>query len=68
MSKADGARGPSYRRIIEVSPADRAGAPDEVGAVATILMATNDAFISGSAVSMHEGVTSADRLDELKPK
>jgi hypothetical protein len=33
-----GPRGAGYRRMIEVSPAGRAGTPDEVGTVGALLM------------------------------
>jgi NAD(P)-dependent dehydrogenase (short-subunit alcohol dehydrogenase family) len=34
-----GPRGEGYRRMIELSPAGRAGTPDEVGTVGALLMA-----------------------------
>ena len=63
-----GPRGPGYRRMIEVSPAGRAGTPDEVGTVAALLMGSDGAFITGSDFLMDGGVTSAYWFGELKPK
>jgi NAD(P)-dependent dehydrogenase (short-subunit alcohol dehydrogenase family) len=63
-----GPRGPGYRRMIEVSPAGRAGTPDEVGTVAALLMGPDGAFITGSDFLMDGGVTSAYWFGELKPK
>lgn len=54
-----GPRGPGYRRMIEVSPAGRAGTPDEAGTVAALLMGSDGAFITGSDVLMDGGVTFA---------
>jgi NAD(P)-dependent dehydrogenase (short-subunit alcohol dehydrogenase family) len=63
-----GPRGPGYRRMIEVSPAGRAGTPDEVGTVGALLMGPDGAFITGSDFLMDGGVTSAYWFGELKPK
>ena len=43
-----GPRGEGYRRMIELSPARRAGTPDEVGTVGALLMGSDGAFITGS--------------------
>jgi NAD(P)-dependent dehydrogenase (short-subunit alcohol dehydrogenase family) len=43
-----GPRGEGYRRMIELSPAGRAGTPDEVGTVGALLMGPDGAFITGS--------------------
>lgn len=63
-----GPRGSSYRRMIEVSAAGRAGTPDEVGTVAALLMGPDGAFITGSDFLMDGGVTAAYWFGELKPK
>ena len=63
-----GPRGPGYRRMIEVSPAGRAGTPDEVGTVAALLMGPDGAFITGSDFLMDGGVTSAYWFGDLRPK
>ena len=52
-----GPRGAGYRRMIETSPAGRAGTPDEVGTVGALLMGSDGAFITGSDVLMDGGVT-----------
>ena len=54
-----GARGAGYRRMIESSVAGRAGTPDEVGAVAAMLMGPDGGFITGSDFLMDGGVTAA---------
>jgi NAD(P)-dependent dehydrogenase (short-subunit alcohol dehydrogenase family) len=54
-----GPRGDGYRRMIEGSTAKRAGTPDEVGAVAALLMGPDGSFITGSDVLMDGGATAA---------
>ena len=54
-----GPRGAGYRRMIEGSVAKRAGTPDEVGAVAALLMGADGGFITGSDFLMDGGVTAA---------
>jgi NAD(P)-dependent dehydrogenase (short-subunit alcohol dehydrogenase family) len=54
-----GPRGAGYRKMIEGSPAGRAGTPDEVGAVGALLMGPDGGFITGSDVLMDGGVTAA---------
>ncbi len=63
-----GPRGVGYRRMIEISPAGRAGTPDEVGVVGALLMGRDGAFITGSDFLMDGGVTSAYWYGELSPK
>jgi len=60
-----GPRGEGYRRMIEASPAGRAGTPDEVGAVGALLMGPDGGFISGSDFLMDGGVTAAYWYGEL---
>ncbi len=43
-----GPRGAGFRRMIEVSAAERAGTPGEVGTVGALLMGADGAFITGS--------------------
>jgi NAD(P)-dependent dehydrogenase (short-subunit alcohol dehydrogenase family) len=64
----NGPRGEGYRRMLEISPAGRAGTPDEVGALAALLMGHDGAFITGSDFLMDGGVTSAYWYGELAPK
>ena len=54
-----GPRGEGYRRMIELSPAGRAGTPDEVGTVGALLMGNDGAFITGSDFLMDGGVTAS---------
>lgn len=60
-----GPRGEGYRRMLEISPAGRAGTPDEVGVVGALLMGRDGAFITGSDFLMDGGVTSAYWYGEL---
>jgi NAD(P)-dependent dehydrogenase (short-subunit alcohol dehydrogenase family) len=64
----NGPRGDGYRRMLEISPAGRAGTPDEVGVVGALLMGRDGAFITGSDFLMDGGVTSAYWYGELAPK
>ncbi|MFI0492057.1 SDR family oxidoreductase [Flavobacterium sp.] len=70
LAKEDlaGPRGDGYRRMLEISPAGRAGTPDEVGIVGALLMGQDGAFITGSDFLMDGGVTSAYWYGELAPK
>jgi NAD(P)-dependent dehydrogenase (short-subunit alcohol dehydrogenase family) len=63
-----GPRGEGYRRMIELSPAGRAGTPDEVGTVGALLMGADGAFITGSDFLMDGGVTASFFYGELAPK
>ncbi|HEY6210934.1 MAG TPA: SDR family oxidoreductase [Vicinamibacterales bacterium] len=60
-----GPRGEGYRRMIELSPARRAGTPDEVGSVAALLMGPDGGFISGSDFLMEGGVTASYWFGDL---
>nr|WP_297463088.1 SDR family oxidoreductase [Ferrovum sp.] len=64
----NGPRGAGYRRMIEGSPAGRAGTPDEVGSVAALLMGPEGAFITGSDFLMDGGVTASYRFGDLAPE
>ncbi|WP_224984569.1 SDR family oxidoreductase [Geomonas agri] len=63
-----GPRGEGYRRMIELSPAGRAGTPDEVGAVGALLMGPDGTFITGSDFLMDGGVTASYWYGDLAPK
>ena len=52
-----GPRGEGYRRMIDSCAAKRGGTPDEVGAVAALLMGPEGTFITGSDFLMDGGVT-----------
>jgi NAD(P)-dependent dehydrogenase (short-subunit alcohol dehydrogenase family) len=60
-----GPRGEGYRRMIALSPAGRAGTPDEVGTVGALLMGTDGSFITGSDFLMDGGVTASFFYGEL---
>jgi len=62
-----GPRGEGYRRMIELSPAGRAGTPDEVGTIGALLMGPDGAFITGSDFLMDGGVTASYFYGELAP-
>ncbi|MBP1909202.1 SDR family oxidoreductase [Methanolobus bombayensis] len=64
----NGPRGDGYRRMIEVSAAGRGGTPDEVGAVAALLMGPEGTFITGSDFLIDGGVTAAYWYGELAQK
>jgi NAD(P)-dependent dehydrogenase (short-subunit alcohol dehydrogenase family) len=64
----NGPRGASYRRMIDICAAGRAGTPDEVGNVGALLMGSDGAFITGSDFLMDGGVTAAYWFGELAPK
>lgn len=63
-----GPRGAGYRRMLELSPAGRAGTPDEVGTVGALLMGPDGAFITGSDFLMDGGVTASYFYGELAPE
>jgi NAD(P)-dependent dehydrogenase (short-subunit alcohol dehydrogenase family) len=62
-----GPRGEGSRRMVELSPAGRAGAPDEVGTIGALLMGPDGAFITGSDFLMDGGVTASYFFGELAP-
>lgn len=62
-----GPRGEGYRRMLSLSPAGRAGTPDEVANVAALLMGADGAFITGSDFLMDGGVTASYFYGELAP-
>lgn len=64
----NGPRGEGYRRMLELCPVGRAGTPDEVAAVAELLMGERGAFITGSDFLMDGGVTASYWYGELSPK
>ena len=60
-----GPRGAGYRRMLELSPAGRAGTPDEIATMAALLLGPEGAFITGSDVLMDGGVTASWFYGEL---
>lgn len=67
LAKAElnGPRDAGYRDMIERCPVGRAGTPDEVGAVAALLMGPDGGFITGSDWLMDGGVTASYWFGEL---
>lgn len=63
-----GPRGAGYRRMIERCPAGRGGTPDEVGAIAALLMGPEGTFFTGSDILMDGGVTASYFYGELAPQ
>lgn len=62
-----GTRGEGYWHMIKLSAAGRGGTPDEVGAVAALLMGPDGTFITGSDFLMDGGVTAAFWFGKLAP-
>jgi NAD(P)-dependent dehydrogenase (short-subunit alcohol dehydrogenase family) len=62
-----GPRGAGYRQMLELSPAGRAGTPDEIGALGAFLMGPDGAFITGSDFLADGGVTSSYFYGPLAP-
>jgi NAD(P)-dependent dehydrogenase (short-subunit alcohol dehydrogenase family) len=63
-----GPRAEGYRHMLDVSPAGRAGTPDEVGTVGALLMGPDGGFITGSDILMDGGVTAAYWFGDLAPQ
>lgn len=62
-----GPRGAGYRNMLARSPVGRGGSPDEVAAVAALLMGPEGSFITGSDFLMDGGVTASYWYGDLKP-
>jgi NAD(P)-dependent dehydrogenase (short-subunit alcohol dehydrogenase family) len=60
-----GPRGAGYRRMIDLSPAGRAGTPDEIASLAALLMGPDGKFITGSDFLIDGGVTASFFYGEL---
>jgi NAD(P)-dependent dehydrogenase (short-subunit alcohol dehydrogenase family) len=54
--------------MIELSPAGRAGTPDEIGTIGALLMGPDGAFITGSDFLADGGVTASYFYGELAPQ
>lgn len=55
----NGPRGAGYRRMLELSPAGRAGTADEIATVAELLLGPQGAFITGSDILADGGATAS---------
>lgn len=62
-----GPRGAGYRRMLELSPAGRAGTPDEIATLGALLLGPDSAFISGSDFLVDGGVTASYFYGPLAP-
>jgi NAD(P)-dependent dehydrogenase (short-subunit alcohol dehydrogenase family) len=67
VDELTGPRGDGYRRMLELSPAGRAGTPDEIATLAALLMGPDGSFISGSDFLIDGGVTASYFFGELAP-
>ena len=61
-----GPRGAGYRKMLEASPAGRAGTPDEVGDLAEFLMSSRGRFISGADFLIDGGTTASYHYGDLQ--
>jgi NAD(P)-dependent dehydrogenase (short-subunit alcohol dehydrogenase family) len=63
-----GPRAGGYQRMIDGSPAARAGTPDEIAALAALMMGPDGAFINGSDFLIDGGVTASWFYGALQPE
>lgn len=61
-----GSRGEGYRKMLQASPAGRAGTPDEVGDLAEFLMSNRGKFISGADFLIDGGTTASYWFGDLQ--
>ena len=61
-----GPRGEGYRKMLSMSPAGRAGTPDEVGDLAAFLMSEKGRWISGSDFLIDGGTTASYWYGDLQ--
>jgi len=61
-----GPRGDGYRKMLQASPAGRAGTPDEVGDLAEFLMSSRGRFISGADFLIDGGTTASYWYGDLQ--
>lgn len=61
-----GPRGEGYRKMLEASPAGRAGTSDEVGDLAEFLMSSRGRFISGADFLIDGGTTASYFYGDLQ--
>lgn len=62
-----GPRGAGYRRMLEKSPAGRAGTTDEIGLLGAYLLGPDAGFVSGSDFLIDGGVTASYKYGPLQP-
>ncbi|MBQ7984617.1 MAG: SDR family oxidoreductase [Bacteroidales bacterium] len=61
-----GPRGEGYRKMLQASPAMRAGTPDEVGDLAQFLMSEKGKFITGADILIDGGTTASYFYGDLQ--
>ncbi|MBQ7421980.1 MAG: SDR family oxidoreductase, partial [Prevotella sp.] len=61
-----GPRKDGYLKMIEASPARRAGTPDEVGDLAEFLMSSRGRFITGTDILIDGGTTASYKYGDLQ--
>ena len=62
----NGPRGEGYRKMLALSPAGRAGTPDEIGALAEFLMGDHGRWISGADYLIDGGTTASYWYGDLQ--
>lgn len=62
----NGPRKEGYRKMLSLSPAGRAGTPDEIGDLAEFLMSHKGRFISGSDILIDGGTTASYWFGDLQ--
>lgn len=62
----NGPRKDGYRKMLSLSPAGRAGTPDEIGDLAEFLMSHKGRFISGSDILIDGGTTASYWFGDLQ--
>lgn len=62
----NGPRKEGYRKMLQASPAGRAGTPDEVGDLAEFLMSSRGRFISGTDILIDGGTTASYWYGDLQ--
>lgn len=62
-----GPPGAGYRRMLEKSPAGRAGTTDEIGLLGAYLLGPDAGFVSGSDFLIDGGVTASYKYGPLQP-
>lgn len=62
----NGPRGDNYRKMLDLSPAKRAGTPDEVGDLCEFLMSNKGRFITGTDILIDGGTTASYWYGDLQ--
>lgn len=55
----NGPRGENYKKMLDLSPAHRAGTPDEVGDLCEFLMSSRGRFVTGTDILIDGGTTAS---------